>query len=288
MSDGWSASAPVDYLTATRSIVITPVTFRSGGPSKVALTMVDKLLPADIALESSVERIQTVQRTLTIAQRDLLSREGLAALGIDRPCLWVVRHSDAHSLYSNETFVALNGRMPLVMWNGDLDATIIPHTSFEDFAMDLGMSPQGLASLYTDTVKGAALSAVSNRVKAFINLFFAKRDANDASPSIFTTSNDYGMGTVKFKSHAYFISARAAVLQTASLVGLAPIWATERLTLVTREFSNAVARETVAFRTITSEPLQPKEHATALRDVVRLDEAVARDWGTTLSSPKVA
>lgn len=287
MSDGWSSSAPVDYVAATRSLVVTPVTFRQGGPAKIALTNMAALAPADIALESSVERIQVVQRALSPAQQASVAVSGISVLGSDRPCLWIMRHADAHSLYSKESFVALSGRMPMVMWNGDLDATIVPHTSFEDFAMDLGMSPRGLAALVTDAARGPALSSVSRRARAFVKLFFKRREADDKSPSIFSSDNDYGMGNSVFSSHAYFISARAAVMQSASMVSLAPVWATDSLVLVTREFSAAVARETVAFRTITAEPLQPREHSTALRDVVRLDDAIASAWGASLANPTV-
>lgn len=277
MSDGWTASERVDYTVATRSMTITPVRFRAGAPSKIALTSERDLAPEHIATETSVERVELLDPRLDEEKRLALLTKGLDGLGPNRPPMWLIRRSADHTPYDSAIGLSLGGRLPSSMWNGDLDASPIPHTTFSDFALDLNMSPNGLLSIVRNKE-----SNVNATVQALINRFFT-RDASDPRAMAIPDAETYGLGNLKFASAYYYQSARSVALTHSTMVWLCPLVAVSPLTLVSREFSGIIESTVRSFRTVVAEPIQPTEHQAALRDVVAIDADMASAWGTTLA-----
>lgn len=302
MSDGWASSAPVTYHTATRGYAVTPFFMRNGGPAKVAVTT-DGDLKGDegmrvLGLETAVARVDLLSQAFSPEELAAIAKTGVFALPDSRPVLWLVRRAAHMAYYTDEVRLTLRGRLPMALFNGDLDATRIQHTTFEAFAYDLGMAPQALAMLLTARRRRSSEAVGQDpQVSRVLNMFFTqlsggkKGDAEVADgegmQSIFEGVDTYGLpARLRFAHPDYFISARSAAMMGASMVALQPM-GSPALDLMTRDLVTSVTRKLRTFATIVAEPLHPHVHASALRDTVQLDSLVAGSWGVVFDKPSV-
>jgi hypothetical protein len=289
ISDGYTSTDPVGYAEATRAFHFTPLLNNTGGPEKTALTYDPRLTQALIGTETSVRQIVKINADFTTSERNMIGTLGVNSLGKNRPVLWVVRHADYHTRTDDELRLALMGRLPSAMYNGDPDVLRFPHTTFEDFANDIGMSPEGLISLINPTQAGEA-GRVGVRVKAMVRLFFTVRTEKKAAPSIFQPGSPLEriIPGLDFASSWYFVSKRSTVLQYASSVSLQPMVGREALTLTSRESGpNKLSRKTQVYVTIVAEPWQPLVHADALGHIVSFDDEWAKKWDSKFPTPNI-
>jgi hypothetical protein len=288
VSDGWSSTDKVDYMAATRSLVVTPLMFRSGGPEKFALTYDPEVTPAVIGTESSVREVKLIKSTFDENDKELLMKSGLEALGSNRPVMWLIRHSEYHSRFDEELRLALGGRLPMSMWNGDIDATVMPHTTFEEFASDLNMAPESLAYLLLpgdDKNQNDAIAArVPSEVRALLSMFFSPGTTEETKAMFRNPEMTYGITNMKFSSVNYFISARSSAMQFASLIALQPVIGRTALNLVSKELTQLIVRKSVVYATIVADPLQPLLHGSSFKDIVVIDEQIGSAWGVTFPS----
>lgn len=294
MSDGWTSTVPVDYNVATRCLPITSLLLQTGRPEKIALTADASVTKDSIATETSVSTVVTIQRSssptdMGTGKWDSVKAGNLDALGDERAVLWVVRRAADQSRYLDEVRLALAGRLPFSMYNGDLDARVLTHTTFEDFAMELGMNPYGLAAIIGGKLPTTEASlpdlAIDPQTTKLASMFFTTGSKVQDGKSIFMggDSSIYGLPkNIRFSGPVYFYSARSVALQAASMVSLQPMIGLNPLPLTTRDFGTATSRRTASFRTVVAEPLRLDVSMAAMANVTRLDADMATAWGTTL------
>lgn len=304
VSDGWTASVPVDYHTATRSMAVTPLFMRSGSPEKVAVTTDLDVFenPSIVGKESPVSRVVLINQAITPGQARNFPSWGMLALDLPvdtkksarpsaafsefRPVLWVVRRAEQNAFLGDEMRFSIKGRFPMAMYNGELDATPVQHTTFEAFAYDLGMAPSTLAKM----VKGARLdvadapSELKNEIPVwqFLAMFFTKRRAGN-NASIFAGDDTYGLDADLGWAHPmYYVSARSTALMTGALLALAPMEASGGMKVHARDLLAMTSRTSRSFAVVVADRQDPLIHTGALRETCVMDRDFASIWGVSL------
>jgi len=307
MSDGWTSSDAVTYSRAVASLAITPLFMRSGSPEKFAI-VADKTVatrPEIVGQESPVSTVHEVTRSLTRKERDGFAKHGLFALDGKtmpamgpgytmmgqytdrRPVMWVLRQAEQQAFLGDDLRFAIRGRFPMSMYNGDLDATPIQHTTFEAFAFDLGMSPVTLARLLEgQNIDGPDATTDDEKLRMweFLKLFFTTASKEDR-PSIFQGSHTYQLDKkLQFSAPMYFVSARSTALMDGSLVMLAPMAPTQGVSVYTRDLLSTSSRIARSFALVVADRQDPMIHSSALRETCQMDKEIAALWGVKLKA----
>lgn len=284
ISDGWSATDPIDYRTATTGIVFNPRLFKSGRPSKIAITNQSNLKLVDIGSETSVTALHNLSGASDVSA-EVLNKEGFEHFACQGGVLHLIKRAAYHLNFGGDLRVALQGRLPLFFYNGDPGADMILHTTFDDMAFDLGMSPEALAELVKISLNPSIVDDEDERRLYHVIGKFFKIKGVRPNGSIFTGGQTYGLNPeLGFAHSSYFSSARAHVLSVGTFVRLNSMF-NGPICLVSREIDNAKSKPLTSFRTIISEPYEALAHDVMFKEASAIGDIISKDWGVEM--PKI-
>lgn len=203
ITDGLISSTKMDYDKVVHSIIMKPKDLLSSSPNKRVI------IPTTSGMEEVTPLIQQFYEFKDLLIGANTSRESIIEQDqmIDSGVVpLLVRQDPWFERFSINANLLLNGRLPMSRYMLDGDAMIIQHSTFANFASDLGMDPATLG-LYLKGAKDSD-SLIGREVAALLLEFFT--DVKENTKSNIPDADEWGIGDRSFRYSIYFTSSRAA------------------------------------------------------------------------------
>lgn len=203
ITDGLIASERLDYDTVVNSILMKPSDLLKSSPNKRVI------IPNEAhkeQMEAMVGQFYEFKDLIVGANSFGTKFEATDQLADNALLPLLIRQDPWFERFSINASLLLNGRLPMSRYALDGDGIIIPHSTFANFASDLGMDPATLA-LYLEGAEQVD-SLIGREVAALLLEFFSHNTKEDLSN--IPDAEIWGVQGRNFRYPYYFTSSRAA------------------------------------------------------------------------------
>lgn len=204
VTDGLLASERVDYDTFVYSMTICPADLLKSSPHKRLLVPFGKDSIRTLQILTNYYEFKDAFFSASVYNAS--SKDHPSANMMDTNLVpLMVRRDPWFEKYSVNASIILNGKLPMTRYLLDTDASFVPHSTFANFASDLGMDPMVLVSFLK--MKKVEASLVGTEVASILTEFFVK--VSDKGKTNIPDAHDYGVEAWSFRFAHYFTSSRA-------------------------------------------------------------------------------